>query len=114
MPRLGNGAMTGGAERSRCDAERRVESSDESKIGRYSLDLGIGETALHNSQKISDLIRYFPARSGSVPGYDDGEGLKPRSASRSVRFQSAAVCCVAEKLHSIAPAAAMPSLTLWV
>ena len=36
---LGYGAMTGGAERSRCDAERRVESSDESKIGRYSLDL---------------------------------------------------------------------------
>jgi hypothetical protein len=42
--------MTGGTERSCCDAERSVESSDESKIGRYSLDLGIGEAALDNSQ----------------------------------------------------------------
>jgi hypothetical protein len=39
MPRLGCGAMTRGAERSRRDAEGRVESSDESKIGRYGLDL---------------------------------------------------------------------------
>jgi hypothetical protein len=31
--------MTGGAKRSRRDAERRVESSDESKIGRYGFDL---------------------------------------------------------------------------
>ena len=39
MACLGNGAMTGGAERCRRDTERRVEGSDESKIGRYSFDL---------------------------------------------------------------------------
>ena len=43
-------------------------------------------------------VRYFSARSGSVPGDDDGEELdddgeelKDRIVSRSVRFQSASV-----------------------
>jgi hypothetical protein len=39
MPSLGDGAMTGVAERSRCDGKGRVESSDESTIHRYRLDL---------------------------------------------------------------------------
>jgi hypothetical protein len=55
MTSLRNGAMTGGAERSRRDAERRVESSDKSKIGRDDFDLSIGEATFHNSQKIFDL-----------------------------------------------------------
>jgi len=42
------------------------------------------------------LVRYFSARSGSVPGYGDGEGLNLELPPRSVRFQSASVCGVAE------------------
>ena len=36
---LGNGAQTRGAEPCRRDAERSVESSDKSKVGRNSFDL---------------------------------------------------------------------------
>ena len=36
---LSNGAKTGGAERCRRDAERRVEGSDKSKVGRNSFNL---------------------------------------------------------------------------
>src|SRR4029077_12795647 len=39
VTRLGNGAKTGGAERRRRDAERGVESSDKSKVGRNRFDL---------------------------------------------------------------------------
>ena len=39
VTRLGNGAKTGGAERCRRDAERGVEGSDKSKVGRNSFDL---------------------------------------------------------------------------
>src|ERR1700724_3339593 len=39
MTRLGDSAMTRGAERYRCDGKRRVESSDKSKVGRYGFDL---------------------------------------------------------------------------
>jgi hypothetical protein len=49
MAGLRNGAMTGGAQCYRRNAERRIESGNESKIGRYCSDLCIGKTALHNS-----------------------------------------------------------------
>jgi hypothetical protein len=41
--------MASGTQCHRGNAKRRVESGNESKIGRYCFDLGIGETALHNS-----------------------------------------------------------------
>src|SRR5882724_4177982 len=60
-------------------------------------------------------VRYFSARSGSVPGYDDGEGLNlelPLAQSAFSPLLSAACLKIAA---SIAPAAAMrSSLTLWV
>ena len=60
-------------------------------------------------------VRYFSARSGSVPGYDDGEGLNlevPLAQSAFSPLLSAAWLKIAV---SIAPAAAMrSSLTLWV
>src|SRR5437879_13559922 len=60
-------------------------------------------------------VRYFSARSGSVPSYDDGEGLNlewPLAQSAFSPLLSAAWLKIAV---SIAPAAAMrSSLTLWV
>ena len=60
-------------------------------------------------------VRYFSARSHSVPGYDDGEGLKlalPLIQSAFSPLLSAAWLKIAV---SIAPAAAMRSaLTMWV
>src|ERR1700730_7241507 len=60
-------------------------------------------------------VRYFSARSGSVPGYDDGEGLKlelPLAQSAFSPLLSPAWLKIAV---SIAPAAAMrSSVTLWV
>ena len=50
-------------------------------------------------------VRYFSTRSGSVPGYDDGEGLNLRIAYRSVRFQSASVRGGAENRQSVLHAA---------
>jgi hypothetical protein len=68
------------------------------------------------SRLLSPLsVRYFSTRSGSVPDYDDGEGLKlelPLAQSAFSPLLSAAWLKIAV---SIAPAAAMrSSLTLWV
>jgi hypothetical protein len=54
-------------------------------------------------------VRYFPARSGSVPDYDDGEGLKfelPLAQSAFSPLLSAAWLKIAV---SIAPSEAMRS-----
>jgi len=60
-------------------------------------------------------VRYFLAKSGLIPGHDDGEGLKlalPLAQSAFSPLLSAAWLKIAV---SIAPAAAMrSSLTLWV
>jgi hypothetical protein len=54
-----------------------------------------GLVSLRSAQS-EQSVRYFSARSGSVSGYDDGEGLKLALPFAQSGFQSASVCGVAE------------------
>ena len=75
--------------------------------------LALPAVTISNSEKAG--VRHFSTRLGSVPSYDDGEGLKlelPLAQSAFSPLRSAAWLKIAV---SIAPAAAMrSSLTLWV
>jgi hypothetical protein len=88
---------------------------------------GVGHGLLFVDGKVTQLddpkagtgnnqsVRYFSARSGSVPGYDDGEGLKLELPLAQSAFSPLLAAAWLKIAVSIAPAAAMrSSLTLWL
>jgi len=74
--------------------------------GELACDTVLGGTHVASFSPSPLSVRYFSARSGSVPGYDDGEGLKLESPLAQSAFSPLLSAAWLKIAVGIAPAAA--------